>query len=55
MAGKPTEYLVARESFMVDGVMVQRGSLVESADPVVKGREHLFDKPEARFRTTRRS
>lgn len=54
MAERGKTYLVARESFLVDGVMIQRGAVVESTDPVVKGRESLFERPEDRFRTTRR-
>lgn len=40
--------LRATTSFIAPGrVKVKRGQIVDSADPIVKGREHLFETPEA--------
>lgn len=39
--------LVARESFAApEGVNITKGQAVDSKDPVIKGREHLFHTPE---------
>lgn len=57
MANKQTgvQYLVAKTGFYVsETVQISRGAIVVSDDPVVKGREDLFEPIENRVRDTRR-
>lgn len=39
--------LRARETFFYGNRMIARGQLVNAADPIVKGREHLFEPTDA--------
>lgn len=38
--------LRARQTFFIGRRKVERGQLVNDADPIVKGREHLFESTE---------
>lgn len=45
-------FLIAKRSFQVPGPrLVKEGEVVEADDPIVKGREALFEKAEDRLRT----
>ena len=39
--------LIARKNFAVGSRIVRQGDLVDAKDPIVKGREVLFDEPDA--------
>lgn len=57
MANKQTgvQYLVAKSGFMVgEGLTIRKGDIVTADDPVVEGREALFEPVENRVRDTRK-
>ena len=47
--------LVALVGFRAGTTLVPAGTIVDAGDPIVKGRESLFDKVENRIRNTRRA
>lgn len=44
----------AKSSFRAEGMLVRKGDIFDSKDPIVKGRENLFESPMDAVRTTAR-
>lgn len=51
----PGTYMVAKQDFMVgEGTQIRKGEIFNADDPVIKGREALFEDFAVRIRDTRK-